>query len=724
MAPFRLALLLAIALGAGAAAPALARGQAPSPEAQLAHAKSQFDAFDYEGAAATLDQLIAQVEPVAAKDAALARVLPPAYEMRARSRFGLNNVQGAEADFRALIRAAPGYALTGQVSPRVSRLFDDIRKAIVGSILLNLTPADADLELDGAPFTPTAGAIPILAGTHTLSGRRSGCRSASQSFTVVPDATVEVVLTLERVSASVALVTSPVGVDVVVDGVSRGRTEAGPLPPQWTEAVAKLGVPAGAVSKPLVLDDLSQGAHTVEYQRDCHRTVAQRIVIDRPADFQLDPVKLEKAIASIFVDSRAAGVSVLLDGEPRGQVPLALDEVCEGSHVVELRSPWGRYVERLDLRAGDKVTVQGAVRPAVGLLSVTGLPEGYRGTDLRLAVERALAPTKGPGLFALPADKVQQALRAESLSPGWLAFDRSRRPIGAAASAMTPAARLEIGGRLSKSLDAQAVAELTARPGGDRNQFLLAVLAAGSSEPDVIELALDDPASVGAAIARFDYVPAVFRPSAGMAVADVLDVTGAVVIGVDPGGTAARAGLAPGDVITSAGAQPIADGSGFTAVVAQRTAGGPLAFEARGANGVPKRGELTIAMAPRLIAMTDQSLLFNAIVLSLRAALAQSAGGGAAEPIVRLNLAVALMRLGNWLEARAELSKVSLAAGPGVSNGTVQYLLGLCHEALGQPAEAEQAWRAAASDAESLLTEDGPPVRELAAARLAGRAKK
>ena len=53
-----------------------------------------------------------------------------------------------------------------------------------------------------------------------------------------------------------------------------------------------------------------------------------------------------------------------------------------------------------------------------------------------------------------------------------------------------------------------------------------------------------------------------------------------------------------------------------------------------------------------------------------------------------------------------------------VGNGTVQYLLGLCAEALGSRAEAETAWRVAASS-ESLLTEDGPPVRELAEARLA-----
>jgi len=122
------------------------------------------------------------------------------------------------------------------------------------------------------------------------------------------------------------------------------------------------------------------------------------------------------------------------------------------------------------------------------------------------------------------------------------------------------------------------------------------------------------------------------------------------------------------------------------------------------------------------VAMNDQSLLFNNLVIVLRARLAQSPGG-ASDPVVRLNLAVALMRLGNFEAARTELSKVQLTAGPGVSNGTVQYLSGLCYEALGQTAEAQQAWRAASTDADSLLTEDGPFVKELAEAKLAGTKK-
>ena len=76
------------------------------------------------------------------------------------------------------------------------------------------------------------------------------------------------------------------------------------------------------------------------------------------------------------------------------------------------------------------------------------------------------------------------------------------------------------------------------------------------------------------------------------------------------------------------------------------------------------------------------------------------------------------MRLGNYAEARTELSRVKLAPGPGVSGGTVHYLRGLCHEQLGSPAEAEKAWRLAATDPESCLTEDGPFIQELAREKL------
>ena len=120
-----------------------------------------------------------------------------------------------------------------------------------------------------------------------------------------------------------------------------------------------------------------------------------------------------------------------------------------------------------------------------------------------------------------------------------------------------------------------------------------------------------------------------------------------------------------------------------------------------------------MAVEPCLVAMNDQSLAFNALALAFTFRAATAQGSPAETMVARLNLGVVLMRLGNWARALAEIERVTLPPGTGVSHGTVQYLRGLCLEALGRAGEAEHALQAAAAS-ESLLTEDGPPVRELA----------
>jgi predicted Zn-dependent protease len=115
------------------------------------------------------------------------------------------------------------------------------------------------------------------------------------------------------------------------------------------------------------------------------------------------------------------------------------------------------------------------------------------------------------------------------------------------------------------------------------------------------------------------------------------------------------------------------------------------------------------------VSVQDQSLLFNPLAVTLRSRLATA--DPAAEPFLRLNLAVALMRLGDPQAAREQLTAVQLPAGPGISEGTRQYLLGLAHEGVGDMAAAAEAWRAAA-EAGGSLTEDGPAIRNLVGAKL------
>ena len=131
--------------------PALA-GQAPQDQLSnvkglVDQARTSFDALDYENTIKALDSAIAAIEARPTPEAR--RLLPQAYEMRARSLFGLSKEAEAKNDFLSLLKVEPGYTLSGQVSPRIATMFDELIKANVTELRLVVVPADAEVQLDG-----------------------------------------------------------------------------------------------------------------------------------------------------------------------------------------------------------------------------------------------------------------------------------------------------------------------------------------------------------------------------------------------------------------------------------------------------------------------------------------------------------------------------------------------------------------------------------------------
>ncbi len=708
--------IAATALLLTAALPAPARAQGDTPDPILTEARRLFEALDYERAVVALDRAVSLLEARTPRDDATRLQLADAYELRARARFGLNDRDGARADFNMLVKLDPGHTFTGRVSPNIVAMFEDVKKPLVGFVNFAIAPADAEVQVDGVAMAKASGRTPVIVGTHAVSIARPSYRTVTQNITVTAGGTADLAVTLERVSALVSVATAPPEVEVVLDGASRGVTANGPAPPDYPTG----GIPPNELSKPLFLSDVAPGQHVIEFRRPCYVTSQQRLDVQRPADYRIEPVKLARATGRIAIEA-GAGASVFLDGQPRGAAPVTLDDVCEGRHIVDVRSPSGRHVSRLEVHTGDSLSVNVVLKPAVAILSVLGLPEGLRGGDIRQSLEKALLPTRTLALIALPQEDVTAALAREKLSPGWLSFDAGRHPIGEAAAIVTAAARQDLSARLARALDVQGVAAMTIASKQDQSRILLTILAAGSGEPDTIEMNLDDPESIGRAIARLEATATMFRLTTGVQVIDVLDVTGPVVAAVNPAsGTAAS--VAVGDVITAANGQPVPDVAKFNQTVGAAKAGQHLLLELRDRAGATKKADVIVGRVPDAITMVDQTVLFNPLLLDLRRRL--MTGDPADESITRLNLAIALMGVGNWTDARAELEKLRLPDGPGVSGGTVQYLIGLCREGTGDFAEAAAAWKQAATSTEATLTTDGPLVRELAERKLAELARR
>ena len=232
----------------------------------------------------------------------------------------------------------------------------------------------------------------------------------------------------------------------------------------------------------------------------------------------------------------------------------------------------------------------------------------------------------------------------------------------------------------------------------------------------MIEINLEQPDAIAAAVSKIDQGLTFLTSSIGASVVDVVDLAGPVVASVDANGPAAKVGLHVGDIVVSGNGKPVADSAALDRLVAALGNGQSLAVQVQDAAGVRKSLDISVQRRPRVLGISDQTLMVNRSLVILRAQLRDTV-----DPVeqasVRLNLAAALTRLESWNEAKSELRQVTLADGPGVGPGTVQYLLGLCNAGLGNRVEAEAAFTAAAASS-NLLTEDGPPVNELAQARL------
>lgn len=676
--------------------------QLDSADAQLAAARKVFDSLDYERALVELDKIVAQLEPRRSQ-AGTREQLATALELRARTHFGLGATGRAREDFLTLIALLPDYQLDETVSPRVAALFKDVRSLLVGQIALSIDPGDAQIVVDGRPVDNPAEPIDVVSGEHTLTVTRSGYKPATVNVSVEPGRATEWRVTLERASATLSLETQPGDVEVLVNGTSRGRTADPPAP--------------------YVLNDLTPGTYTIELRKACHQSLLQRVTVEQLIDYRAGPFTLGPAVGSIQAGSSRAA-QIFLDGKAIGDAPRTIDPVCEGTHIVEARTRAGRDIQRVEVKHGEKASITLMPRPVMALLTTAGAVDASgaartgliaASSDLRAAAERALAKTANV-LFYAPAAADARKFETDERSPsGWLAFDLARKPLTPGARQVTAEARRDLTTRLSKAMNVQGVAALVTPPNAAEGTFWLVMLSAGASEPDVIELELNSPAAALRSLDASTVSTTLLRRTLGLTFVDVMHRRGPVI--VDAGGGSGASGIAPGDALTHVNGEAVANEQDVRRLLEGL---GPattatLTLQSR-AGGATRDVVVPISREPRLVTLAADSGLANVSLLDLRTRLSEATG--LESTAIRLNIAAALMRAGQHAAALEELQAIKLPDGPGFSSASVQYLIGLCHDALGHTAEARQAWEAASRAPRAILSEDGPLVSELAARRL------
>ena len=406
-------------------------------------------------------------------------------------------------------------------------------------------------------------------------------------------------------------------------------------------------------------------------------------------------------MGSVVIDGAPLDAVVYIDGERRGAVTEPITDICAGPHVIEVRSPRGRLVDRREWRADETVTLRAELRKAFALIDTAG-GAGALDPELARQVEAAVGDARRVLVFVPLEADLAAARGAASQSP--------------ADPALTIAERRALGETWAGRLDAQGVTWLA--PAGEGGGALgLHLLAAGSGTADVVSLALADLASRAAAIRVLGVAaPPIVRASLEASLVDVAGVTGAAVVRVVPGGTSDSAGLVVGDLVVAVDDVVVTSAAEVGRALDRVGPGVGLRLNVASAQGT-RAVVVRAAEVPDAISSSDRSLLSNLLLLDMQDALA-GAETPLAQAAARLSLAIAHIRLANWDLALRELDQVSLPDGPGVSAGTVAYLTGLCLTEVSRLSDAQAAFRRAAADTGSRLFIGGPAVAPLAQQRL------
>jgi len=578
----------------------------------------------------------------------------------------------AQARLQALLDLNPDFevdrALTSQ---RLVALFERMKGEKYSLVKLSYAPEGGQLRVDGKACPPLPRKY-LPFGSHKLTYARPGHAPAELSLELGPRDVKSADFKLVRTASTLTFYVQPTDVEVLLDGISQGfaRGKAGP---EAAPLAAPLGLRSEDLSAPFVLPELLPGKHRLELRAPCFRTKVLALggeLASPPADHTLEPIRLEPSRGTLSVSSPWPGGELFLSGQSRGPLPLHQAPVCSGSYEMLVRFPGGGFFQRITVEEGKELQLEVRPRPRLALLGLEG--GEFTGRARFLAQLQAFG------------DRLQH-----------LAYLPPRPQ-------ETPKEALA---RLKASGEAELI--LLARPVPDKviHQVELLVSTLDGEEERLLVKPLEqDP--LGSLAQRLNAVPPIRRVGLGLTVLDLPGEGGPWVL--DASEPASKAGIQPGKPLLQVQGAP----------VSSATALRQLLDKAQGPVTVSQDGQpvsLPLQWEALEIPLGSPDLCYPALLAQLRLQYAGAKGDEA--QLIRLNLALALTQFRKYDKAIELLRDAHLSTLQGVSQGTLDYLTGLCFLRLGSAyqSEAIQAFRQALKYPQAtLLGPDGPLVTPLA----------
>lgn len=227
-------------------------------------------------------------------------------------------------------------------------------QGIGARISVSTSPDQATVSCDGiergsSPLTISG----LLAGPHLITVEKVGYVTAQRTVAVAAQGKSSAELNLQRPTGLVLLRSTPTGADIEINGAHRGKT-------------------------PLLLADLPLGKYRLKASALGYLSRDVEFEIENRSP-QLVSVSLTSDSAVLTIRTEPPGASVKINGLLKGVTPCTLDRLPAGENelIISL-SDYGVYRSKIKLRANEEETLDLALKPAPGVLSVITVPTGAR----------------------------------------------------------------------------------------------------------------------------------------------------------------------------------------------------------------------------------------------------------------------------------------------------------------------------------------------------------
>ena len=663
------------------------------------------DQGEYEASLAKFDEFLTGIEVNSAFEDPPEEIVDLVVQSRykkSQARFDLG--EDPTEDLLALLALEPSFVMDrGFVSSKLVDRYEELQRENIGRVDIRKDPADATARSGRWEASPE-GLLFLPVGTHRILVERPGYASLEEEVEVQPDQTTELDVLLERSSAVVTLSTSEEGVEIYLGSDLMGTT-------QRFE-----GQDVGRAR--YVLTDLQLGSYEVDFRKEGFRTQRLQFEVTELTDGQLAPVTLEPTSGTVTLEGVPDSTVIRVNGEIRTSDfagPTTL-ELAPGEYLIELEHrSLGLYEARVTVADKDEISLPVRLRPALALLGILG--------DDETAAEVMLPELQGllGGL-----DR-------------WALIDRAHlgADIASAAGVDTTGLRSFAETRQRDAVDWDRLQEVAASR-VNASLYLVAVLSNDllaetaeifvwpapplPSRPDAFQVPTAGLAG-NPEMARLDQSVLQELPRLGATIVDSGVNGRPVVMAVNAGGAADRAGLQPGDEFVAFDGVEVSTVAQLNAELSRRVesharTGQTVSVGLAGAGG-ERSVDLAIELGHRILSPREAGVLYSAAAVELDRE-ANSPDIATPKWIVDLNLALVFVR-GDDEDSLQRLRKVQAPEDSIFGPGTVNYFLGLqLLQAGPQFAENARTYlsNAAAQEGARLFHVDGPFVGPRARARV------